>query len=340
MLKRVENPRSPYQPYSYEWLDVPPEAFLQIFEEEAKSVINKNDSPDISFSYSVNPYRGCFHACAYCYARPTHQYLDFGAGSDFERKLVVKVNAPRLLEREFERPAWTGDPLIFSGITDCSQPIEMNYELTRGCLEVCLRYRNPVSIITKGALVERDVDLLKDLTEKASAKVFLSIPYVDDELSKRLEPGAPRASRRFRTVETLAKAGIPVGVGVSPVIPGLTDTQIPAILERAKGAGASSAFITLLRLPAEVKDVFFERLEQSYPQRAGKVASAIRDVRGGRLNNSEFGKRMSGEGERWKALEFIFESTCERLGLNRRTPEGQIARKDTFRRPRAQLELF
>lgn len=340
MLKRVENPPNPFASYSYEWLDVPPEAATQIFLEPAKSIITKNDSPDISFQYSLNPYRGCFHGCVYCYARRTHQYLDFGAGSDFERKLVVKINAPELLRSEFERPSWTGESLIFSGITDCYQPLEAHYELTRKCLEVCLKYKNPVGLITKGALIERDAELLAELNRVAGATVFISIPFLEDDVSKIMEPSAPRSSRRFRTLEALAKAGVPVGVGVAPMIPGLSDTHIPGILERARDAGATRAFMTLLRLPAEVKDVFFQRLERDLPSRAGKVIHALQEMRGGKTYNNDFGARMRGEGERWKAVEWIFAQTCERLGLNSRAGREPQEKRLTFERPTAQLSLF
>ena len=193
MIKRLENPPNRYVQYSYEWLDVPPETHLEIFEERSRTVLSTNDSPDVGFGFSVNPYRGCFHACAYCFARPTHQYLDFGAGTDFERKIVVKINAPQLLEKEFWAPKWSGDTIVFSGVTDCYQPLECQYELTRRCLEVCARFSNPVSIITKGALVTRDIDVLLRIQERSSVRVFISIPFADDELSKKIEPGAPRS---------------------------------------------------------------------------------------------------------------------------------------------------
>ena len=337
MLKRLENPPNPFVNYSYEWLDVPPEVRLEIFEERSKSVLSTNDSPDIGFRYSVNPYRGCFHACAYCFARPTHQYLDFGAGSDFERKIVVKVNAPQLLEKEFWKPAWTGETIVFSGVTDCYQPLEGSYELTRGCLDVCARFSNPVSIITKGALVTRDIDLLLKIQERSRVRAYISIPFADDELSKKIEPGAPRSSRRFRALKELSDAGIKTGVGIAPLIPGLNDTQIPEILERAKDAGASTAFITLLRLPAEVREVFLTRLAEACPSRYDKINNAIQELRGGKYNNSEWGNRMRGEGERWKAIEWLFDQTCQRLGLNRREPEATVP---GFRRPREQLSLF
>ncbi|MFN8391749.1 MAG: PA0069 family radical SAM protein [Bdellovibrionota bacterium] len=340
MFKPIKNPPSPFQSHSYEWLDVPPEANLELFEETAKSIITQNNSPDVGFSFSVNPYRGCFHACAYCYARPTHQYLDYGAGSDFERKLIVKVNAPELLQREFDKRSWQGDEVVYSGITDCYQPIEDRYELTRRCLQVCAKYQNPVTIITKSALVTRDIDVLQDLHRRASVRVFISIPFADDEISKLVEPGAPRSSRRFRAMRELTDAGIRTGLAIAPVIPGLSDHAIAELLERARDAGADSAFITLLRLPAEVKDVFVERIEGAFPSRAKKIIHGIQELRNGKLNNSEFGSRMTGEGERWKAVEWLFEQTCERLGLNKRaSAETSDRSHTTFRRPNPQLSL-
>jgi DNA repair photolyase len=199
------NPPNPFHHSQVEWIDAPEET-LQVYEEQARSILSENDSPDISFRYSLNPYRGCFHACAYCYARPSHHYLDFGAGTDFERKIVAKVNAPALLRETFMRPRWQGEPIVFSGNTDCYQPLELSYALTRGCLEVCREFKNPVFIITKGAIIRRDIDLLKELHRCASVHVTMSIAFSDDELSRLIEPGAPRPSVRFRALEELAAA--------------------------------------------------------------------------------------------------------------------------------------
>ena len=192
MLKQVSNPPNPYAKYSVEWLGEPPQTEVELFEEEAKSIISKNNSPDLGFTYSCNPYRGCFHGCTYCYARPTHQYLDFGAGTDFEKKIIVKKNAPELLEQAFMRPSWEGEVLVFSGITDCYQPLEASYGLTRRCLEICLKFKNPIAIITKGALIRRDVELLRELAQLTHVQVHHSIPFLDDKLAKLIEPHAPR----------------------------------------------------------------------------------------------------------------------------------------------------
>jgi len=321
-----------------EYLGEPPEAELEVFEEEARSILAENESPDVGFRWSLNPYRGCFHACSYCYARTSHEYLGFGAGTDFDRKIVVKVNAPELLRRQLLRRSWEGETIVFSGNTDCYQPLEAVYGLTRRCLEVCAEFRNPVAIITKGALVRRDVDLLARMSRHASVFVSLSIPFSDDGMSRAIEPNASLPSQRNETLALLSAAGIRTGVGVAPVIPGLNDSQISAVLERARAAGATSAFMTLVRLSGQTLPVFRERLEQAFPNRAAKIWSAIRQVRGGKLNESEFGARMHGVGPRWTAIRSLFDVECRRLGFNEeRTGEES---RNAFRRPAAQRDLF
>lgn len=337
----ISNPPNPWSTHAVEWLDEPPPFKLQVYEETAKSIVAKNQSPDVGFGYSVNAYRGCFHGCAYCYARPTHQYLDFGAGTDFERKIVVKVNAAQLLKQEFERRAWKGDQIVFSGVTDCYQPLEASYELTRACLKVCLEYKNPVAIITKGALVRRDLDVLCELNKVAQVSVFISLAFSDDKISRKIEPYAPRPSIRLRAMKELTDAGIRVGVGVAPVIPGLNDNQIPEILERAYAAGARKSFMTLLRLPLEVKPVFIERLQQEFPDRSQKVLNQLAAMKGGMLNRSEFGTRMVGDGPQWEAIKWVYEQTCSKLGLNGADEYSAAASgATTFERPVAQLNLF
>lgn len=336
-MKKISNPPTRYSPTVLEWLDEPPELSLEVYEERGKTIITENKSPDVSFSYSINPYRGCFHGCAYCYARPTHQYIEFGAGTDFERRLVVKVNAPELLREAFMKPSWKGETVVFSGITDCYQPLEANYELTRRCLEVCLEFRNPVAIITKGALVRRDLELLQKLNEEASVEVFHSIAFEDDLISKKMEPYAPRPSVRFRAMKELSDGGIPVSLALAPVIPALNDRDIPKLLTRAKECGARNVFMTLLRLPQEVATVFEERLREEFPERADKVMSQIRGMRGGKLNNSEFTERMKGEGAMWDAIQQLFELQVTKLGFNRDTSREAPT---TFRRPLRQLSLF
>jgi DNA repair photolyase len=340
MPRPVSNPPNPWQSVHAEWLGEPPEAALEIFEEDARSIIAENDSPDIGFRFSVNPYRGCFHACAYCYARPTHQYLGWGAGTDFDRKIVVKVNAPQLLRQELSRRSWKGDTIVFSGVTDCYQPAEAVYGITRRCLEVCAEFRNPVGIVTKGALIRRDVDVLSALAREAEATVYVSVPFADDAVGRAVEPGASLPSQRIETIARLSAAGIRTGVAVAPVIPGLNDSDIPRILARARESGAQQAFLTLLRLPAEVLPVFEERLAAAFPDRASRVWSNLRQARGGKRNESRFGARMEGVGPRWKAIETLFEVECRRLGLNRDAEERK-PRTSTFRRPApAQGSLF
>lgn len=339
MPRPVQNPPNPWRSDSIEYLDEPPIANLEVFEEEAKSIVASNDSPDIGFNFSVNPYRGCYHACAYCYARPSHQYLGFGAGTDFERKIVVKKNAVELLRAHFEKRSWRGDQLAFSGVTDAYQPLEAAYRLTRGCLEVCLEYRNPVGIVTKGALIMRDAELLGELAARARAVAFISVPFSDESLRKRVEPNASPIDKRFAAMSALASQGVEVGVAVAPIIPGLNDRQIPEVLARAKDAGATRAFFVMLRLPAEVRPVFLERIAEAVPGEAAKIESALVQIRRGKLNESAFGKRMRGEGPRYEVIEALFDSQCRRLGLKRRDERAE-ERTSTFARPRAQLSLF
>lgn len=315
MARCVANPPNPWASTHVEWLGEPPAAHLQVFAEEARSLLSANDSPDIPFRWSINPYRGCFHGCAYCYARPSHQYLGWGAGTDFDRKLVVKVNAPEVLRRELGRRSWQGEPIHFSGNTDCYQPLEAAYGLTRGCLEVCLARHNPVTVVTKGSLIRRDVDLLAQLARAAGATVHISIPFLDPALARALEPYAAAPDQRVETLARLATAGVPTGVMVAPIIPGLNDREIPAILSAAAHAGAVTAAMTLLRLPREVLPVFRDHLEAALPERAGKVWSGLREMRDSRLSDTEFGTRMCGRGARWQAVRDLFALHCRRLGL-------------------------
>jgi DNA repair photolyase len=315
------NPPNRFEEAYIEWEGAPPPADLRVHEEHAKSALSENESPDVGFRWSVNPYRGCFHGCAYCYARPTHPYLGFGAGTDFERQIVVKVNIVERLREAFEKRSWRRELVAFSGNTDCYQPLEAHYELTRGCLEVCAKHSNPVTIITKGKLVRRDIDVLQNLRDKAACHVALSIPFADDAQARAIEPFASPPSKRFDTLRALSEAGIETAVAIAPIIPGLNDDQIPKILERARDAGATGAFKILLRLPMEVGPIFEARLAEAFPLRRMKVMSAIRDVRGGRKNDSRFGSRMMGEGARWAAIEQLFAAHCDRLGLMHRVEE-------------------
>lgn len=328
--RRVSNPPNPYERRSVDWLqddelrftaegteyadgDATPIARLEILEEDARSILSKNDSPDLAFRWSANPYRGCIHACAYCYARPTHQYLGFGAGTDFDRRIVVKRNAPELLEKRLRSHSWSGEAIVFSGVTDCYQAIERHYELTRRCLEVCVRHGNPVSIVTKSPLVVRDLDLLKQLPD---VRVHMSIPFADDGPGRALEAFVAAPKARFRAMQTLADDGIRVGISIAPLIPGLNEHELPELLERAAGAGASQASLTLVRLPRETAPVFEQRLRASCPGQADKVLRGIRELRGGsRLSDARFGRRMEGQGPRWQWLTSLFDKLCRRHGL-------------------------
>lgn len=335
-MRPVDNPPNPWQSSHVDWLGEPPDQPLLVFEEDAKSILSENDSPDLPFRWSLNPYRGCFHGCAYCYARPSHQYLGFGAGTDWERRLVVKRNAAELLRAQLGRASWQGELIAFSGVTDCYQPLEATYRLTRRCLEVCREFRQPVGIITKGALVERDVDVLADLARHGAATVFVSVPFADAADSRAIEPFVALPERRFAAMKALADAGVTVGVSVSPLIPGLNDHQVPEILERAHKAGAKHAFHVLLRLPAEVEDVFVSRLRTAFPLRAEKVLSILRGMHGGNLKDARFHHRMRGEGPRYELIAQLFRTVGKRLGLTPPERPGPTS----FRRPFQQGSLF
>lgn len=338
-MNYVENPPNPWLTHSVEWLGEPPEAKLEVFEEtNTRSIISHNDSPDVSFDYSLNCYRGCIHGCTYCFSRPTHEYLGYGAGTDFDRKIVVKVRAPELLRQELMKPSWKGDEIVFSFTSDPYIPLEAHYKLTRRCLEVCAEFCNPVGVITKSALIRRDIDVLQELTRVASLGVFFTIPFTDRESARAVEPFAPLPAARFHAMAELAAAGIKVGIGIAPVIPGLT-TDIPELLKRAKDAGATHAFINMLRLPGSVAPYFQERLYAKLPTKANRILNRIKEAREGKLNSSVFGERMRGKGQYWEATERLFKIHCERLGFNKKLVRG-TASQTTFRRPSAQPSLF
>lgn len=337
-MQPVANPPNPFESQDIQYFDgmVPP-AKLEIYEDATRSILSKNDSPDLGFRYSLNPYRGCTHACAYCYARPSHEYLGFGAGTDFETKILVKPRAPELLRETFMKPSWKGEFIMFSGDTDCYQPIEASYKLTQGCLEVCRDFGNPVGIITKSFLIMRDLELLKSLNERTSMSVTLSIPFFDERTARKVEPGASSVAKRFEALQRLSEAGISVGVNIAPVIPGLNDSDIASILKKASECGASRAGLVLLRLPENVKDVFLARMKALFPLAAEKITARIREVRGGALYNSEFGKRHSGTGDYWENIEKMFDVQCERLGLNQ---SFEKKRRPGFKRPTPQGEFL
>lgn len=308
--------------------------------DSSKSVIARNSSPDVPFDASINPYRGCEHGCAYCYARPSHELLGFSAGLDFETKILVKEDAPALLRRELRSPAWRPQVLAMSGVTDAYQPIERRLGITRGCIEVLAEARNPLGIVTKNALVCRDLDLLGELARFEAVSVCLSVTTLDSTLAGTLEPRASSPNRRLQAIRTLADAGVPVGVLVAPVIPGLNDHEIPAILEAAADAGARFAGWVLLRLPGAVEPVFADWLARHAPERRKRVENRLRELRGGALSDSRFGHRMRGAGTYAEHLRGLFDLSRERLGLARRGLELSTA---AFRPPRAldgQLALF
>jgi DNA repair photolyase len=251
-VKLVTNPPNRFESTQREALEPSSRVEIQLFEDDTHQILSRNDSPDLPFRWSVNPYRGCFHACAYCYARPSHEYWGFGAGTDFESKIVLKRRAADLLKQAFEKRSWDGELIVFSGNTDCYQPLESTLGLTRACLEICAAYRNPVGIITKGALPVRDIEVFKQLQEQAWIRVYFSIAFADDETARLVEPQAPTVSKRFETMRILSEAGIPTGISVAPIIPGLNEEAIPELLARAKSAGATSATCSLLRLPGHV----------------------------------------------------------------------------------------
>lgn len=302
----------------------------QFFRDTSRSILAHNDSPDVGFSASINPYRGCEHGCVYCYARPTHEYFGLSAGLDFESMIFVKEEAPELLRAELLSPRWQPQVIAVSGVTDAYQPIERRLELTRRCLEVLVEFRNPVAVVTKSRLVTRDVDLLAALAKHEAALVYVSITTLDPELQRALEPRAPPPERRLATIEALVGGGVPVGVIIGPVIPGLNDREIPEILERAARAGARDAAYTVLRLPNALTELFTSWLEERFPDRKSKVLSRIQAVRGGRLNDPRFGSRMRGEGIFAEQIAGLFRLAAEKAGLARGSIPLSAA---AFRRP-------
>jgi DNA repair photolyase len=304
----------------------PPKVETQFFVDRSRTVLAKNESPDVRFDFSLNPYRGCEHGCVYCYARPTHEFLGFSAGLDFESRIMVKREAAALLEKELRGRKWMPQPVALSGNTDCYQPIERKLEVTRACLEVFRKLGNPVEIVTKGALVLRDLSLLREMAQEGLVAVAVSLTTLEQALSLLMEPRAAVPARRLEVIEKLSAAGVPTGVSVAPVIPGLTDHELAAILREAAARGASSARYIMLRLPMGVENLFLEWLEEHFPDRAGKVVSAIRDVRGGELSDGRFRTRMRGEGARADAIARVFEIQCRKLGLARRPPALDVER--------------
>jgi DNA repair photolyase len=310
----------------------------QFLTDSSKSIIAYNDSPDVGFDASVNAYRGCEHGCVYCYARPTHEYLGFSAGLDFETKIMVKEDAPELLRKELSSPKWQPQVLVMSGVTDCYQPAEKKREITRRCLEVLLEFRNPVVIVTKNYLVTRDIDILSGLARYQCAGVTISLTTLDPKLCSVMEPRASRPARRLAAIRALAEAAIPVGYLQAPMIPGLTDSEAPAIAQAAAKAGASFAGYVALRLPFAVKSLFEQWLEQHFPDRKEKVLNRIRAIRGGKLNDPNFKSRMKGEGIFAQQMAELFQLACKKAGINKRWPE--LTTKHFHRQGASQLNLF
>ncbi|MQA88965.1 MAG: PA0069 family radical SAM protein [Gemmatimonas sp.] len=318
----------------------------QFFRDASRSVITRNESPDVGFEFSINPYRGCEHGCVYCYARPTHEYFGLSLGLDFESKIFVKEEAPDLLRRELSSERWQPSVIAMSGVTDPYQPVERRLKLTRRCLRVLADFGNPVTVISKNQLIARDADILGEMSASSAAAAAVSITTLDTSLQQAMEPRTSTPSCRLGAISKLAAAGVPVSVMVAPVIPGLTDHEIPEILRAAADAGAASAGYITLRLPYGVKQLFEEWLERHFPERRKKVLNRVRSIRDGKLNDSRFRSRMRGEGEYAEQIRALFRAACEKHGLNR---QRQTLSLDAWKSPSAsnagnsalaQLDLF
>jgi DNA repair photolyase len=308
------------------------------YRDTSRSILARNESPDLPFEFSINPYRGCEHGCIYCYARPSHEYLGFSAGLDFETRIMVKLDAANLLAKHLQKKTWRPQMVAFSGNTDCYQPVERKLELTRKCLEVFLHHRNPVGLISKNHLLTRDIDILKEMARFNIIHVMLSITTLDADLARIMEPRTSTPAKRLEAIEVLANEGIPVGVNVAPVIPGLTDEEIPAILKAARERGAVSAGYIVLRLPGPVEPLFLDWLKRALPERAGKIINRIQDTRDGRLSDARFGSRMMGEGHIAEVIGNLFRLHAQKYGLTKRWSGLST---DQFRRSSpGQIELF
>jgi DNA repair photolyase len=345
----LKNPKNRF--VDYELLSLPPMAShwyedpesqptqiaTQYFHDQSKTILNENDSPDIGFTYSLNPYRGCEHGCIYCYARPTHEYFGLSAGLDFESKIFVKMQAAKLLREKLLSKNWQPETIAMSGVTDCYQPVEKHLQITRSCLEVMRDFRNPVGIVTKNFLVTRDLDFLKELKNFNGVLVCISITSLDADLCGKMEPRTSRPTRRLEAIRLLAEAGVPVGVMTAPMIPGLNDHEMPQILEAAAKAGARFAGYVPIRLPYAVKELFSDWLGVHFPDRQQKVLNHIKEMRGGKLNDANFGTRMQGEGQYADNLREMFQVYCKKFSLN---AEPLKLSKEHFHRPGSQLNLW
>ena len=320
----AENPRNRFETLSYEregWSEDDPAPTTRFLRDLTRSIISRNESPDVGFDASVNPYRGCEHGCIYCFARPNHEYLGFSAGLDFETRIMVKDDAPELLEKELSSRPWRPQVVALSGVTDPYQPIERRLGLTRRCLEVLAEFRNPTVIITKSDLVVRDADVLGPMAEWDGCAVFVSVTTLDSTLGRRLEPRAAQPGRRLRAIEQLSDSGIPTGVLAAPIIPGLTDHELPAILDAARRSGARFAGYIPLRLPHGVGELFENWLEDNFPARKNKVMHRILEMRGGRINDPNYKTRMRGEGVHAAQMKQMFDVACRQVGLNETEPK-------------------
>jgi DNA repair photolyase len=306
------------------------------YHDTTRSIFAKNDSPDVPFTFSVNPYRGCEHGCIYCYARPTHEFLGFSAGVDFESKIMVKMDAAQLLDQALQDPKYEPQVIALSGNTDCYQPVERKLKITRACLEVFLKYRNPVGIVTKNAMIVRDIDLLQALAKYDCISVSISITSLNPEVLSKMEPRASTVEKRFAALNELVKAGIPAGVNAAPIVPGLTDEELPEIVRRASENGAKFVEYIMVRLPYSVKDLFVEWVQREFPLRASKILNRIRDIRGGNLSDPRFHSRMSGEGEFADTIYHLFQAACKKHRMNEE--DFELSTKH-FQRP-GQLDLF
>ncbi len=321
-LTGQENPKTEYLP------------------DDSQTIVTSNDSPDTPARYTLNPYRGCSHGCAYCYARPTHEYLGLSAGLDFETKVIYKPKAASLLRKYLSQPHWEGEPICLSGVTDCYQPAEQRFRLTRACLEVAWEARQPISLVTKNALVLRDLDLLREMARLQLVHVSISVTSLDVELARTMEPRTSAPPMRLRAVRRLSEAGVPVGVLVAPVIPGLTDWEIPRIVQAAAEAGARCACFQLVRLPLTVKPVFLDWLQRNFPLRRQRIENLIRATHEGRLNSPQFGKRMTGTGFLAEQIAQLFDTFAHKYGLDKGCCCLESVQFQPPRNPGGQLWLF
>ncbi len=315
----------------------------RIYADQTRTVINRVDSPDLPFNWTINPYRGCEHGCIYCYARPGHEYLGLSCGLDFETRIMAKFDAPALLREELSRKSWRGEHINISGVTDCYQPIESKLRITRGILEVCAEFAQPVSLVTKNRLITRDLDLLANLARHGAVHAAVSITTLDNRLAARMEPRASSPRERLEAVRQLSEAGIPTMVMAAPIIPAINESEIPAILEAAAAAGACGAGYIVLRLPHQIKALFLDWLVREFPDRAAKVESAIREMRGGELYSSEYFSRHRGEGARARQFGEVFRLFQRRYGLDRKSgslSSAEFLRRQADRSARGQMTLF